>query len=89
MVVWKVFYPQGREHSIRIQTAMLLFETNAIDIQVMGQFQYKSTAFQMYYRNNYDIARIHTKAVELSDNYLSSPAVVIDDKNFEKDDADK
>ena len=88
------FLPRGEKkgslanitlHSIRIEAAMLLFEANATDIQVMGRLRYKSIAFQMYYRNTPALARIHAKAMESSDNYMSSPAVVSD---FEEDEAD-
>ena len=58
LAAWKVFYFEEKLmtgslakitlHSIRIQAAMLLFEANASDIQVMGRLRYKSIAFQMY-----------------------------------------
>ena len=67
---------------------MLLFKANAIDIQIMGQLRYKSIAFQMFYRNTPALAKIHAKEMESSDNYMSSPAVVTDDKDFEEDEAD-
>ena len=95
LAAWKVFYPEEKKikgslanitlHSIRIEAAMLLFEANATYIQVMGQLRYKSIAFQMYYRNTPALARIHAKAMESSDNYISSPAVV---SNFEEDEED-
>ena len=49
---------------------MLLFEENATNIQVMGQLQYKSIAFQMYYRITLALARVSAKAMESSDNYM-------------------
>ena len=98
MAVWKVFYPEEETskgslanitlHSIHIEVAMLLFEANAINIQVMGWLQYKSIAFQMYYHNTPTLAKIHAKAIESSDNYISSPAVVTDVEDFEEDEAD-
>ena len=72
-------------HSICIEAAMLLFEANATYIQVMGQLRCKLITFQMYYRNIPALARIHTKAMELSNKYVSSPAVVSD---FEEDKED-
>ena len=72
-------------HSIHSQAAMLLFEANVTNIQVIGQLQYKSTPFQMYYRNTPALARIQSKVMESSDNYISSPAVVSD---FEEDKSD-
>ena len=75
-------------HSIRIQAVMLLFEANMSDIQVMGQLQYKSVAFQMYYRNTLALARLHAKAMKSSDNYHSTPALVTDDEDFEDDEHD-
>ena len=61
LAAWKVFYPKEKLmrgslakitlHSIRIQTAMLLFKANTSNIQVMGQLQYQLIAFQMYYHN--------------------------------------
>ena len=98
MVAWKVFYPEEETvkgslanitlHNICIEAAMLLFEANATDIQVMGRLRYQSIAFQMYYRNTPALAKIHAKAMESLDNYMSSPAVVIDVKDFEEDEAD-
>ena len=67
---------------------MLLFEANATDIQVMDWLRYKSIAFQMYYHNTPTLAKIHDKAIESSDNYRSTPAVVTDNKDFEEDKAD-
>ena len=75
-------------HSIRIKAAMLLFEADATDIQVMGRLRYKSIAFQMYYRNTPVLARLHARATESSDNYQSAPAIVTDDEDFEEDEAD-
>ena len=98
LAAWKVFYPEEESikgslakitlHSIHIEAAMLLFEANTTDIQVMGRLQYKSIAFQMYYRNTPALAKIHAKAMESSDNYSSKPAVVTDDEDFEEDEAD-
>ena len=65
-------------HSICIEAALLLFEANATNIQVMRQLRYKLIAFQMYYCNTPALARIHAKAMESSDNYVFSPAVVSD-----------
>ena len=97
MAAWKVFYPEEETmkgslanitlHSIRIETAMLLFEANATDIQVMDQLRYKSIAFQMYYHNTPALAKIYAKAMESSDNYMSSPAVVTDIEDFKEDEA--
>ena len=45
----------------------------------------------MYYRNTPALAKIHAKAMESSDNYMSSPAVVTDVEDFEdfeEDEAD-
>ena len=67
---------------------MLLFEADATNIQVMGRLQYKSIAFEMYYHNTPALAKIHARAMESSDNYMSSPVVVTDNKNFEEDEAD-
>ena len=67
---------------------MLLFEANATNIQVMGQLRYKLIVFQIYYHNTPALAKIHAKAMESSDNYMSSTAVVIDVKDFEEDEAD-
>ena len=99
LAAWKVFYPEEKLmsgslakitlHSIRIEAAMLLFEANASDIQVMGRLRYKSIEFQMYYRNTPALARLHAKAMESSDNYQSTPAIVTDDKDFEEDEADE
>ena len=98
LAAWKVFYLKGKLikgslakitlHSIRIKAAMLLFEADAIDIQVMCRLRYKSIAFQMYYRNTPALARIHARAMESLDNYRSVPAVVTDDEDFEEDEAD-
>ena len=98
MATWKVFYPKKETikgslanitlHSIRIEAAMLLFEANVTDIQVIGQLRYKSIEFQMYYRNTPVLAKIHTKAMESLDNYMYSPAVVTDVEDFEEDEAD-
>ena len=95
---WKVFYPEEEFikgslakitlHSIRIEAAILLFRANATDIQVMGRLRYKSIAFQMYYRNTPALAKIHARAMESSDNYRSTPAVVTDNEDFEEDEAD-
>ena len=54
----------------------------------MGQLQYKSTAFQMYYRNTPALARIHAKVMESSDNYMFSPVVATDIEDIGKDQAD-
>ena len=67
---------------------MLLFEANTTNIQVMGWLQYKSTTFQIYYHNTPALAKIHSKAMESSDSYMSSPAVVTDVEDFEEDKAD-
>ena len=67
---------------------MLLFEADATDIQVMGRLPYKSIAFQMYYRNTPALAKIHARAMESSDNYMSAPAVVTESEDFEEDEAD-
>ena len=80
--------PKITLNSIRIQAAMLLFEANASDIQVMGRLQYKLIAFQMYYRNTPVLARLHAKAMESLDNYHSAPAIVTDDEDFEDDEQD-
>ena len=42
----------------------------------------------VYYRNTPALAKIHAKAMESSDNYTSTPAVVTDDEDFEEDEAD-
>ena len=98
LAAWKVFYPEERLmmgslakitlHSIRIEAAMLLFEADATNIQVMGRLRYKSIAFQMYYRNTPALARIHARAMESLDNYQSAPAVVTDNEDFEEDEED-
>ena len=75
-------------HSICIVTAMLLFEADATDIQVMGRLQYKSIPFQMYYRNTPALAKVHARAMESLKNYRSAPTVVTDDKDFEEGEAD-
>ena len=75
-------------HSSRIEAAMLLFEANATDVQVMGRLRYKSIAFQMYYHNIPTLAKIHWRAMKYSDNYRSTPAVVTDDEDFEEDEVD-
>ena len=95
LAAWKVFYPKEKLikgslakitlHSICIEAAMLLFEADATNIQVMGRLRYKSIAFQMYYRNTPALAKIHAKAMESLDNYMSSPTVVSDDEDFEGD----
>ena len=95
MAACKVFYPEEKKikgslanitlHSIHIEAAMLLFKANATDIQAIGRLRYKSIAFKMYYRNTPALARIHAKAMELSNSYTSFPAVVSD---FEEDEAD-
>ena len=72
-------------HCIHIEAAMLLFEANTTAIQVMGWLRYKLIAFQMYYPNTPALARIQAKSMELSDNYVSSPAILSD---FEKDKED-
>ena len=58
------------------------------NIQVMGRLRYKSTAFQIYYRNTPALAKIHAKAMESLYNYMFSLAVVKDVKDFEEDEAD-
>ena len=98
LAAWKVFYPKEKLikgslakitlHSIRIEAAMLLFEANATDVQVMGWLRFKSIAFQMYYRNIPALARLQARAMESSDNYQSAPAIVTDDEDFEEDEAD-
>ena len=98
MAAWKVFYPEEKKikgslanitlHSICIKVVMLLFKANVTNIQVMGRLRYKSTSFQMYYHNTPTLVKIHAKAIESSDNYTSSPAVMIDNENFEEDKAD-
>ena len=98
LAAWKVLYPEKENikgslanltlHSIRIEAAMLLFKANATNIQVMGRSQYKSIAFQMYYRNTPALARIHAKAMESLDNYRFAPAVLTDNEDFEEDEAD-
>ena len=98
LAAWKVFYPKEKLmsgslakitlHSVRIKAAMLLFEANTTDVQVMGRLRYKSIAFQMYYRNTPALARLHARAMESSDNYQSAPAIVTDDEDFEEDEAD-
>ena len=47
--------------------------------------EYKSIAFQIYYRNTPVLARIHARAMESSDNYRSALAVVTDDEDFKED----
>ena len=42
----------------------------------------------MYYHNTPALAKIDAKAMESSDNYISSPAVVTDVKDFEEDKVD-
>ena len=98
LAAWKVFYPKEKLmtgslakmtlHSICIEAAMLLFEADATDIQVMGRLRYKSIAFQMYYRNTPALARIHARAMESLDNYQSTLEVVTDNEDFEEDEAD-
>ena len=98
MTAWKVFYPEEAEikgslanitlHSICIEAAMLLFKAISTNIQVMGWLRYKSTVFQMYYRNTPALVKIHAKAMGSSDNYMYSPAVVTDVKDFEEDKVD-
>ena len=39
-------------------------------------------------RNTPALARIHAKAMESSDNYMSSPEVVTDVEDFEEDESD-
>ena len=74
-------------HSIRIEAAMLLFEADTTDIQVMGRLRYKSIAFQMYYCNTPAVSKIHAKAIESLDNYRSAIAVVTDNEDFEEAEA--
>lgn len=64
---------------------MLLFEANATNTKVMGRLWYKLNAFQMCYHNTPALARIHAKAMELSDNFVPTPTVVSD---FEEDKED-
>ena len=95
MAAWKVLYPRETKikgslanitpYSIYFEAVMLLFEANATNIQVMGRLQYKSIAFQMYYRNTPVLAQIHTKAMESSDNYMSSQAVLSDFEEHKED----
>ena len=76
---WKAFYPEEKHisgslakitlHSIRIMTAMLLFEANATDLVVMDRLRYLLQAFQMCYHNTPALAKIHARAMESSGNY--------------------
>ena len=42
----------------------------------------------MYYHNTPTLAKIHAKAMESSDNYRSTAAVVTDDEDFKEDKVD-
>ena len=72
-----MFYLEGKSteclakitlHNILILVAILLFESKATDIQVMGRLQYLLNAFQIYYYNTPTLAKIHAKRMEFSDN---------------------
>lgn len=54
-------------HSIHVYAAMLPFEANVTDIQVMGRLQYLLIAFQMYGCNILALAKIQAKVMESSD----------------------
>ena len=54
-------------HSIHVYAAMLPFEANVTDIQVMGRLQYLLIAFQMYGCNILALAKIQAKVMKSSD----------------------